>query len=271
MFIGWIRNKSFSTDLELFSSSIIIDKSLVMKTFHANQSLCFGAYDENRLVAFISAYESDNSIIINNFYYMPEISSDAKKRLIKLLLDNIKEDKKTILFMSRKDEKDLLISFDFKEYAKFKKALYGGEAVAFNFTNATAKSINNENYLSIMTSLDKRAFGENRVTYTKDVLFKQSSLVLSTSVGYQHSYAIDKSLVKISPWIMEDAAFSDAEKILRGVIYHRGLKKLFAFIPSNVKEITDLYASYKFDLSDEYVLLYKNEKPKLNLEMIYAF
>jgi hypothetical protein len=271
MFIGWIRSKSFSADLEQFSSSIIIDKSLVMKTFHENQSLCFGAYDENKLIAFISAYESNASIIINNFYYIPDISSDAKKRLIKLLLNNINEDEKTIMFMSRKNEKDTLLSFEFQEYAKFKKALYGKEAVAFNFSSATAKSISNENYIPTMTSLDKRAFGENRVTYTKNILFKQSSLVLSTAFGYQHSYAIDKSLIKISPWIMQDAAFSDAEKILRGVIYHRGLKKLFAFIPSDVKEITDLYASYKFDLSDEYVLLYKNAKPELNLEMIYAF
>ena len=65
---------------------------------------------------------------------------------------------------------------------------------------------------------------------------------------------------------MDDGAFSDSEKILRGVIYHRGLKKLFAFIPSEVKEITDLYASYKFDMSDEFTLLYKNSKPSINLE-----
>lgn len=271
MFIGWIRSKNFSTDLELFSSLVLIDKSLVMKTFHNNQSLCFGAYDENRLVAYISAYESDKSIIINSFYYLNDISNDIKKRLIKLLLNNIKENEKTIYFMVKKSEKDLLLSFNFKEYAKFKKALYGGEAVAFNFSNATAKSISNENYIPVMTALDKRAYRQNRVPYTKDILFKKSSLVLSTAFGYQHSYSIDKSLVKISPWIMADAAYSDAEKILRGIIYHRGLKKLFAFIPSDVKEITDLYVSYKFDISDEYVLLYKNKKPDLILEMIYAF
>jgi hypothetical protein len=271
MFIGWIRKISFSTDLEALSSLITIDKSLIMKTFHENQALCFGAYDEDKLVAFISAYELENSIIINNFYYINDINDDTKKRLINLLLSNINEDKKTILFMSKKSEKKILLSFAFKEYANFKKAIYGAKAVAFNFSNATAKSISNENYIPVMTKLDKRAYGESRVSYTKAVLFKQSSLVLSTEFGYQHSYAIDKSLIKISPWVMNDAAYSDAENLLRGVIYHRGLKKLFAYIPSAVKEITDLYASYKFDFSDEYVLLYKNTKPEINLEMIYGF
>ena len=271
MFIGWIRKKSFESDLKNLSDSMIIDRSLVLKTYDENSSLCFGAYDENKLVAFISAYEIDKSYLINNFYYLKDISSDVKKRLVKLLLENINDDKRPILFMAKKDEKNLLTPFEFKEYAKFKRAIYSGGGVAFNFTNATAKSISNENYLPIMSALDKTAFSEERVSYTKNTLLKQSSLVLSTQYGYQHSYAIDKSLVKISPWIMMDAAYSDAEKMIRGIIYHRGLKKIFAYVPSDIKEITDLYESYKFDMSDGYTLFYKNSKPDINLEMIYAF
>ena len=70
---------------------------------------------------------------------------------------------------------------------------------------------------------------------------------------------------------MSSSAFSDAEKMLRGIIYHRGLKKILAFIPSEVEEITNLYESYKFDLSDEYSLLYLNSKPSIMIDMVYAF
>lgn len=248
-----------------------IDKSLILKTYEDNSSLCFGAYDENNLVAFISAYDQGNGFLINNFYYKDDINNDVKKRLVKLLLDNINEDEKPILIMAKKDEKNIFSSFKFNEFAKFKRAVYSGGGVAFNFTNATAKSITTENYLSIMSSIDKIAFNEDKVAYTKNVLLKQSSLILANDYGYQHSYAISKSLVKISPWIMKDAAFSEAEKMIRGIIYHRGLKKIFAFVPSDVEEITDLYASYKFDLSEEYTLYYKNSKPFINLEMLYAF
>jgi len=271
MFIGWIRKKSLEADLNKLGESMTIDKSLILKAYHDNSSLCFGAYDENKLVAFISAYDLEHSFLINNFYYTDEISSDVKKRLIKLLLDNINEDKKPILIMATKDERTLFTSFKFNEFAKFKRAVYGGGGVAFNFTNATSKSITTENYLPIMSSLDKIAFNEEKVKYTKNVLLKQSSLVLANDYGYQHSYAISKSLVKISPWIMKDAAYSEAEKMIRGIIYHRGLKRIFAYVPSDVKEITDLYASYKFDMSEEYTLFYKNEKPFINLEMVYAF
>ncbi|WP_304546429.1 hypothetical protein [Sulfurimonas microaerophilic] len=271
MFIGWIRAKNFSADLEAFSNSITIDKSLVLKTFEQNPSLCFGAYDESKLVAFISAYEMENSILINNFYYMSNITDDIKKRLVKLLLNNASQTEKSICLMSKKDERTMLLAFGFKEYAKFKKAIYAGGAPAFNFSNATAKSIANENYIPTIMKLDKKAFHETRMEYIRDVLFKQSSLVLSTDFGYQHSYAIDKTLIKISPWVMEDAAYTDAEKILRGVLYHRGLKRIFAYIPSDVEEITNLYKSYNFSLSEEYSLLYTNKKPDINLEMVYGF
>lgn len=271
MFIGWIRAKGFEADLELFSQTLTLDKSLILKTFQENQSLCFGAYDEEKLVAFISAYEMDESILINNFYYTDDFDNEGKQRVIRLLLNNIVESEKSILHMSKKEEKDIMLSFGFLEYAKFQKALYSGGAVAFNFSNATAKSISNENYLGVLAYIEKRAYKQNRVEYIKNALLKQSSLVLSTGFGYQHSYAISKSLIKISPWTMEDAAYTDAEKMMRGLIHHRGLKKIIAFVPSDVKEITDLYMSYKFEFVEEYSLLYLNKKPSIELDMVYAF
>jgi len=271
MFIGWIRKKSFELDLNKLSETIPIDKSLILKSYEEYSSLCFGAYDESNLVAFISAYKLEKSFLINNFYYKDNTSDDIKKRLLKLLFENINDDKSPILLMAKKEEKNLVSSFNFKDYSKFKKAIYHGGGVAFNFTNATSKSIIHENYMPIISTLDKTAFNEDRVNYIKNTLFKQSSLILSTQHGYQHSYAINKSLIKISPWIMYESAFSDAEKMMRGIIYHRGLKKIFAFIPSDVEEITNLYTSYKFDITEEYTLVYKNSKPKIDIEMLYAF
>jgi len=55
------------------------------------------------------------------------------------------------------------------------------------------------------------------------------------------------------------------------VIYHRGLKTLISIIPSDVKEITDLYTSYGFELKEKYTLLYLNKAPRINLESIYGF
>jgi hypothetical protein len=271
MFIGWIRKESFKIDIEKLTSSMVVDKNLVFKTITEDQSLCFGAYLENDLVALITAFTFENSILINNLYYDIKDSEDVIRRLLNILLKNINDDKKTILFMANKNEQDIFKDKGFKKLAYFYKAVNSTNTVAFNFTNATSKSISNENYLPTIKKLDFDTFKEDRLHYITNVVGKQSSLLLSTLFGYQHSYAISKNTIKISPWIMVDEAFMDAEKLIRGVIYHRGLKNIISFIPSDVKEITDLYKFYGFEMKDTYTLLYLNEPPKINLESIYGF
>ena len=174
------------------------------------------------------------------------------------------------MILAREGEKSIFQEYGFEIHSKFTKALYSGGGVAFNFPSSMAKSINNENYHQSMKILDAKAFSENRLEYL-NAMMKRTSLMLSTKFGYQHSYALNKNIIKISPWIMDDMAFDDAERLLRGVIYHRGLKKILSFIPSEVDEITKLYESYKFDLTNNLYLMYKNKKPTINLEMIYGF
>ena len=69
---------------------------------------------------------------------------------------------------------------------------------------------------------------------------------------------------------MQNESYLDAEKLLRGVLYYRGLKKIFAFIPKDIKEISELYESYKFKKDGNFSLLYLGEKPELKLENLYA-
>jgi len=270
MFIGWIRQDRFKDDIKEFAKSKIIDENLILNTVLNNNTISFGAYDDGKLISFITIFVLDKRILINNFYYLDNCDDSIKIRMIKLVLNNINIKNKSIMILVSNKEKKIFNDCGFKEYSKFYKAIYGNESVAFNFSNSMSKSINNENYLNIIKQIDKRCFGDDRFEYLINYMFKQSSLVLSTSFGYQHSYGLDKNIIKISPWVMEDAAYSDAQKILRGVIYHRGLKKIVAFIPSEITEITDLYKSYKFDFVEDFYLMYQNEKPNINLEMLYA-
>ena len=103
----------------------------------------------------------------------------------------------------------------------------------------------------------------------QDCVFS-NSLKLSTDYGFLHSYVVNKRYIKISPWIMANEAFLDAEKLLRGVLYYRGLKKIFGFAPKNEKEIVDLYQSYKFEITGDFKLMYLNEKPNIRLENLYG-
>ena len=271
MFIGWLRKASLKEDLQKLAESVLIDENLILNSIEEDQSLCFGAYEDSELQAVITAYTFKNSILINNLCYKKDIDPDIIKRLLKILLNNIDESSKTVLFMANILESEIFTQFGFKKYARFKQAVHSGEAVAFNFSNATAKSISNPSYMGTIKKLDSDAFKEDRFEYITETCSKVSSLILSTTFGYQHSYAINKNHIKISPWVMVDEAFTDAEKLIRGVLYHRGLKTLISIIPADVKEIIDLYKSYKFELKNDLYLVYLNKKPNINLESVYGF
>lgn len=268
MFVGWIRKNSLEKDLETLSSKVLLDKNGILKAFEEDQSLCYGIYEKENLVGILTAMSLEHTILINNFAYLSNVNKTIRERIIALFFKNISTSK-TILFLAKSDEIDIFSNFGFVQYGNFLKATYKGGAV-FNFTNAMGKHISTENYLPIIKQIDFLAFNEDRVDFiTKNA--KPSSLLLSTKFGFQHSYAIDKAIIKISPWIMDDGAFDDAEKLLRGVIYHRGLKILIAFIPADILEIKELYESYNFKFESGYKLLYKNERPNINLEMVYGF
>jgi hypothetical protein len=270
MFVGWIREESISSDLEELCKDFAIDISLVISTVSKNSGLCFAAYEKDKLKAIITVYEFENTIFINNFIYTKDFMDGDKKRVIKIFLQNI-DDNKSIIFMSSINELALFKEFGFKEFSTFTKVLYTGKAVPFNFTNNMAKSINNEQYLTLLNSFDSKVFGEDRKNYILQDLVKNTSLFLSTQFGYQHSYSIAKSFIKLSPWIMYNEAFSEAEKLIRGLIHYRGLKNIIAFIPSNVDEVVNLYKSYNFEFKEDYKLIYLNKEPNIKLENIYAF
>lgn len=271
MFVGWIRQDSFQNDLELFAQNRIIDKNLVINSVNKSPILGFAAYDEKKLCAFITAYEFENMILVNNFFYLNAIDESVKKRLVSILMKNLESTKKSVVVLARKDECGIFEELHFQAYADFKKALYKGASKAFSFSNATAKSISNENFLSFVKQMDTRAYKEDRSEYLMQIQYKSSSFVLSSANGYQHSYAIAHNLIKVSPWINQDGAYDDAQKFIRGLIYHRGLKQIVAFVPAKVQEIIELYTSYGFEMVDDLVLMYANEKPEIDIEKIYAF
>lgn len=268
MFVGWIRSKALKQDLELFEADQVIDKNLILTTYEANPEYCFAIYEGEVLKGLVTVYPFENCSLINNLYYARDVKEEDKHRLITLLLQNI-DPTSTLLVLVNQTERKLFQAFGFESYAPFSHAIFNGGGVAFNFSSTTAKSISQENYQSTLKKLDLRAWSEDRYDYILHGIAKQSSLMLSNDFGYQHSYMLSKGIVKLSPWIMESDALSDAEKFIRGVIYHRGLKKIIAFVPQ-IKEITDLYESYRFEVVGGYYLLYLGNKPSIDLEMIYG-
>ena len=268
MFVGW-HKENFESVLSELNRSVLCDTNLLIKTWQQDKSCSFGAYRDEELFGAVSAFMFEKAILINNFCYKQELGVEDKKRLLALLLKNIDDGEKSILVLVHDEERELFSTFGFELFAPFSKVSYEGHSVGLYSTNFS--NLSTTEFIEPLRMTDKEAYKDNRFFYITNMVMKASSFMLSSPNGYQHSYALNKSTIKISPWVMRSSAFEDAQKLLRALIHHRGLKKIVAFIPTKIKEIAELYSAHGFKSSQNYNLMYLNKKPNINLEMIYGF
>ncbi|MGB5918349.1 hypothetical protein [Arcobacter sp.] len=267
MFVGYLRN-DFEEELSsILESDTLFDLELLKQTYAVFPQYCFAAYEDGKIVGVISAYAFSKHVFINVIKAL-DTHKDVLTRLIKLLVQNVSS--MNIYVLIEDKLASYFTAFNFQEHSKFLRYLHSGEAVAFNFSNSTAKQVSGENYDDISRKIDREVFLDDREEYIKKDCVFTNSLKLSTTSGFMHSYVVNKRYIKISPWLMQNESYLDAEKLLRGVLYYRGLKKIFAFIPKDINEISELYESYKFKKDGNFSLLYLGEKPELKLENLYA-
>ena len=267
MFIGYLKNGFEDSLEELSNNNPLFDLELLKQTYNVYPQYCFAAYENSKIIGVLSAYSFDSYLYVNVIEVLDGYD-DILKRLISLLTRNFPNE--NILLLIEADKSQELENLGFKTYSDFVRFVHSGEAVAFNFSNSTAKQVSGEHYDEIARKVDKKVFNVNRENYIKVDCIFSNSLKLSTGYGYLHSYVVNKRFIKISPWIMDNEAFLDAEKLLRGVLYYRGLKKIYGYAPKNVKEIIDLYQSYKFKIDGNFKLMYLKDKPNIVLDNLYA-
>lgn len=240
MFVGYLRNNFEEEISDLLESDTLFELELLKKTYEIYPQYCFAAYESGKVVGVISAYEFEKHIFINVLSAM-KAHKDVLIRLIKLLIQNSRT--MNIYVVVENSLVSYFEPFNFKEHSSFIRFLHSGEAVAFNFSNSIAKQVSGEDYENVSKRIDKEVFLDNREDYIKKDCTFSNSLKLSTQTGFLHSYVVNKRYIRISPWLMQSESYLDAEKLLRGVLYYRGLKKIFAYAPKGVNEITELYES----------------------------
>jgi hypothetical protein len=268
MFVGYLRADFEESCTPLVQHNTLFDLQLLRQTHKRFPQYCFAAYEQREIVGVLSAYRFKSYIYVNVLEVI-DAQSHIIKRLLDLLLKNVASCN-VLCLMSKAVYNTLQKDFSFKVYHEFIRYMHSAQAVAFNFSNSLAKQVTSNDYESISTQIDTKVFNENRKTYLSEDAAFSNSLKLATPNGFLHSYVINKRYIRISPWLMIPEAFMDAEKLLRGVLYYRGLKKIFAYVPNNIQEVMNLYESYKFENDGDYVLVYLNEKPCFTLEEMYA-
>ena len=272
MFIGWLKfadvNKLVSIAEEI---GWLVDgyhaKLMMMHSPH----LCYGAYEDGELVGAVMAIEFEKSAMIKYFMVKKEFQKKGiGKRLFETLLGSLHSEYEHIYLHAHTDFVPFFEKYGFESRMEVGRFVNVGKVPPFEFSNANAKELDGDNFESIIAKIDKETFSENRMDFLLDEMERNSSLKFTLPNSFQHSSVVNSRNVYLGPWQVRAGHEEEAEKMMRGVLYFRGLKKVVADIPVGVGHVVDLYKRYHFEQKQSFVHMSRGES-KVKFENIYAF
>lgn len=273
MFIGWLKFSDVNTLVSIADDiGWLVDgyhiKLMIMHSPH----LCYGAYEEGKLIGAVMAIEFEKSAMIK--YYMVDKEHQKKgigTRLLETLTGSLASKYQNMYLHASPELVPFFRRYGFESKMEVGRFVNVGKVPPFNFTNANAKELEGENFESVIAKIDKETFDENRMDFLLDEMQRNSSLKFTLANGFQHSSVVNSRNVYLGPWQVRAGHEEEAEKMMRGVLYFRGLKKVVADVPLGVAHVVDLYKRYNFEQKQRFVHMVRGNKKEIKFENIYAF
>jgi GNAT superfamily N-acetyltransferase len=272
MFIGWLKFSDVS-ELVKISEDVgwLLDgyhvKLMIMHAPH----LCYGAYENGKIVGAIMAIEFEKSAMIKYFMVAKEYQKQGVgRRLFETILGSLEEKFQDLYLHANPHLTRFFESYGFQTKMDVGRYVNVGKVPPFNFTNAHAKELDGGNFETVIAKIDRETFGENRMDFLLDEMERTSSLKLTLPNAFQHSSVVNARTVYLGPWQVRDGYEDEAEKMMRGVLYFRGLKRVVADIPLGVANVVALYEKYHFQKQQRFVHMARGTK-EIAFENIYAF
>jgi len=273
MFIGWLKFADVSEIVKI-SEDIgwLLDGYHVKLMMMHSPHLCYGAYNDGKIVGVIMAVEFEKSAMIKYFMVKKEYQQQGiGRRMFETLFSTLKAEYETIYIHANLSLVDFFTNYGFESKMEVGRFINVGKVPPFNFTNAHAKELDGSNFESIIAKIDKETFHENRMDFLIDEMERTSSLKLALQNGFQHSSVVNARSVYLGPWQVRKGFEEEAEKMMRGVLYFRGLKKVIADVPLNVQHVVDLYKRYHFQSKQSFSHMVYGKDNNVDFENIYAF
>ncbi len=273
MFIGWLKFVNVAELVKVAEDvGWLVDGYHVKLMMMHSPHLCYGAYDEGKLVGAIMAIEFEHSAMIKYFMVKPSHQKQGiGRRLFETLLGAVDSEYNSLYLHANPSLVPFFQKYGFESKMEVGRFVNVGKVPPFNFTNAHAKELDGSNFESIISTIDKETFHENRMDFLLDEMERNSSLKLTLPNGFQHSSIVNARNVYLGPWQVRAGHEDEAEKMMRGVLYFRGLKKVVADVPLGVKHVVDLYEKYHFQSKQRFVHMSRGTTAEVNFENIYAF
>jgi len=273
MYIGWLKFSDVNNLVSIADESgWLVDgyhiKLMMMHSAH----LSYGAYEDGKLIGAVMAIEFENSAMIK--YFMVNKTYQRQgigKRLFETLLGALHNEYENIYIHANSDLVPFFERYGFESKMKVGRFVNVGKVPPFNFTNANAKELDGENFESVIAKIDRDTFDENRMDFLLDEMERNSSLKFTLPNSFQHSSVVNARTVYLGPWQVRSGHEDEAEKMIKGVLYFRGLKKVVAYVPLGVKKIVDLFKKYNFENKQTFVHMVRGNKKDIKFENIYAF
>lgn len=273
MFIGWLK---FSDVAEL--TKIAEEAGWLLDGYHAklmlmhSPHLCYGAYEEGILVGAVMAIEFETSAMIKYFMVKPTYQHQGiGRRLFTTLFNVLKSEHRSLYLHANPQLKNLFESFGFKSVMEVGRYLNVGKVPPFSFTNAQAKELDSGNFDATIRKIDYETFHEDRMNFMMDEMDRNSSLKFTLPNSFQHSSVINARDVYLGPWQCRKGFEDEAEKMMQGVLYFRGLKKVIADIPLGNTKVVELFEKYHFQQRGIFLHMCYGESRNVKFENIYTF
>jgi ribosomal protein S18 acetylase RimI-like enzyme len=273
MFIGWLKFADVNNIAKIAEDvGWLVDgyhlKLMIMHSPH----LAYGAYVEGELIGAILAIEFESSAQIKYFMVKPTYQKQGYgKRLFTTLLGALKSDYGSLYVHANPKLVPFFERYGFTSKSEVGRFLNVGKVPPFNFTNAHAKELDSSNFENIISKIDHETFGENRMDFLLDEMERNSSLKFTLPNSFQHSSVVNSRTVYLGPWQVREGFADEAEKMMRGVLYFRGLKKVYADVPMVNTEAVELFKNYHFEKKASFVHMSLGTEDRINFDNIYAF
>ncbi len=273
MFIGWLKFSDVSNLVRIAEDlGALVDGFHIKLMMMHSPHLCYGAYADGELIGAALAIEFEFSAMIKYFMVKKEYQNQGiGKRVLETLLGSLESKYQHIYIHTNKDLVLFFERYGFESKMEVGRFVNVGKVPPFNFTNANAKELDGENFESVIAKIDKETFDENRMDFLLDEMQRNSSLKFALSNGFQHSSVVNSRNVYLGPWQVRVGHEEEAQKMMRGVLYFRGLKKVVADVPLGIAHVVDLYKKYNFEEKQRFVHMARGNKKEIKFENIYAF
>jgi ribosomal protein S18 acetylase RimI-like enzyme len=273
MIIRWLK---YADVAEL--TSIAEETGWLLDGYHVklmmmhSPHLCYGAYDEGVLVGAVMAIEFETSAMIKYFMVKPTHQKQGLgRRLFDTLFGALQNEHPSLYLHANPALESFFNAYGFNSIMEVGRFLNVGKVPPFSFTNAQAKELDGGNFDATIRRIDFETFGENRMNFMMDEMERNSSLKFALPNSFQHSSVINSRGVYLGPWQCRDGYEEEAEKMMQGVLYFRGLKKVIADVPMGNTKAVELFEKYHFVNKGTFIHMCYGDSRNVKFENIYAF